>query len=175
MDDIINKLLFDINKLTKLINIEIKNKDITLSKDNQNYDSCTFTIDNKIIEYRKGHVTPKKIGHFVSFWKRNNEGNCIPKDREDMFTILIINVTKKEELGNNYFIFPKKVLYENNIISKNNTGGKNGFRIYSPSEKTNNKTSEKTRQWQAFYYYHISDKSNNTDIQNKIMYLINNN
>lgn len=79
MDDIINKLLFDINKLTKLINIEIKNKDITLSKDNQNYDSCTFTIDNKIIEYRKGHVTPKKLDTSLVFGNVTMKETVFPK------------------------------------------------------------------------------------------------
>ena len=40
--------------------------------ESQDYGACTFEVNKKIIKFRVAKVTPKKIGQFVTFWKRSS-------------------------------------------------------------------------------------------------------
>ncbi len=106
-------------------------------------------MTNKTIE-RTSKITPKKIGQFVSIWKRNEDGLTIPFDESDDFDFMIINCYFNEKIGK--FIFPKSILIEQNIISIRNKGGKRGIRVYPPWDRAINKQAMKTQAWQVVYW-----------------------
>lgn len=39
--------------------------------ESKEYDACRFKLNGLNIISRKAKITPKKIGQFVTFWKRN--------------------------------------------------------------------------------------------------------
>ena len=54
---------------------------------------------------REAKITPKKVGQFVSIWKRNEEGITKPCHINDAFDKLIIECKSKNNSGR--FIFTK--------------------------------------------------------------------
>jgi hypothetical protein len=101
--------------------------------------------------YRKAKITPKKIGQFVSLWQRGVNNITEPYDFDKCSDIFIIAVTEGEKKGE--FVFPKIILYEKNIISKNNKGGKRGFRLYPPWNMAVSKQAKITQIWQSTYFF----------------------
>jgi hypothetical protein len=140
-----------INKLYKN-NQQIQ---IHLQDNNAEYYACDFIINNKKICFRKGKITPTKLGHFISLWKTNNSIN-IPYDINDNYDKYIFYVEDKLKSG--FFIFSKKELLENKILSdnKNKLKGKLGFRIYAPWYNVANKTAKLTQQMQVKYFNDFS-------------------
>lgn len=104
---------------------------------------------SKIIQFTS-KITPKKIGQFVSIWKRDNNGITVPHDDSDDFDFMIIH--SKNDIHEGYFIFPKNILIEQNVISKNRKGGKRGLRVYPPWDATQNRQAIKTQTWQLKYW-----------------------
>ena len=126
------------------------------------YGACSFKLNGKTIQYRTSKITPTKIGQFVTIWKRNNEGITEPFNITDNFDLIII--TSKS--GNNFgqFVFPKSVLADNGIITKNGKEGKRGIRVYPPWDITTNKQAIKTQSWQIKYFFTIKN-DNSADLQ----------
>ncbi|MDA9311979.1 MepB family protein [Vicingaceae bacterium] len=58
--------------------------------------------------YRSSRITPKKIGQFVSVWKRNNAGITEPQHVNDDFDHFVIQCEKGNDVGQ--FVFPKSIL-----------------------------------------------------------------
>lgn len=114
------------------------------------YNGCSFTINDELIHFRTGKITPTKIGQFVSFWKRNAQDIIIPHDTEDQFKNLIVFVQNKTQTG--VFIFPKEALIKYDFISTNHQGGKRGFRLYPAWDKTENTQAKKSQTWQLNYF-----------------------
>lgn len=103
----------------------------------------------KIIE-KTSKITPKKIGQFVSIWKRNELGKTVPQDAADEFEYMIIHAKNDNQVG--YFKFPKNILIEHNVVSQNNKGGKRGIRVYPPWDVAENKQAIKNQSWQLKYW-----------------------
>jgi len=148
----------DFLKLEKLIYelMGLTCKNIKQESASQNYGACTFEINNKIVIFRSAKTTPKKIGQFVTLYKRNCSGPILPYDMADSVDLFIISVQKAEQFGQ--FIFPKDILYQKGIISKNNCGGKRAMRIYPPWDIANNKHAKETQAWQILYFFEIQPK-----------------
>lgn len=85
----------------------------------------------------------KKVGQFVTFWKRNENGITEPFSQNDEFDFYVINMMGENNIGQ--FIFPKSVLIEKAIVKTDKKDGKRGFRVYSIWDTANNKQSEKTQ------------------------------
>ena len=117
------------------------------------YDACQFELNRFKIICRSSKITPKKVGQFVTFWKRNKDGITEPHCETDPFDFYIINVKADNKLGQ--FVFPKAELIKNGIISTNTNDGKRGFRIYPKWDKARNKQAIKTQNWQLEYFYEI--------------------
>lgn len=124
--------------------------DLTIDKEYNAYDACSFKLHQKIVIYRTAKITPTKIGQFVSIWKRNEFGVTTPHHMNDNFDFMIINC----ESGslNGQFIFSKQILLEKHIISSSLKEGKRGFRVYPPWEAAFNDQARKTQKWQAKYF-----------------------
>ncbi len=94
------------------------------------YGAAEFTINNHAIKFRVGKITPTKVGQFVTFWKRIDEGPIMPYDSNDSFDFLVVSVRAENHFGQ--FVFPKAILCEKGIVSCNGKEGKRAMRIYPP-------------------------------------------
>ncbi|TBO42095.1 MepB family protein [Pedobacter kyonggii] len=129
--------------------------------ESQEYAACTFELNRLKIKHRLSKITPTKTGQFVSIWKRNEAGITTPFNDQDDFDLLIISANSVDRSGQ--FIFPKAILAQHQIITKNGIEGKRGIRVYPPWDTVTNKQAEKTQQWQAPYFLRI-DVNENIDL-----------
>lgn len=114
------------------------------------YEACDFKLDKTSVKFRKGKITPTKIGQFVTVWKRIGSGPIKPFDVTDLVDLFIVCILDKNNHGQ--FIFPAAVLLKHDILSQNNKGGKRAFRVYPPWVTTTNNQSKKTQAWQTQYF-----------------------
>jgi len=138
--EIYDKCLFEISKM----NNELEGTE---------YDACQFELNGMRIICRSSKITPKKIGQFVTFWKRNIKGITEPYCETDRIDFYVINVKSENSFGQ--FVFPKSELINKGIISTERKDGKRGFRVYPKWDKAQNKQAEKTQKWQLNYFYEI--------------------
>ncbi|WP_035335953.1 MepB family protein [Dokdonia sp. PRO95] len=115
------------------------------------YGACTFKIAGFDIICRDAKVTPKKVGQFVTFWKRLESGEISPFHESDIIDFYVVNVKSEKNLGQ--FVFPKSTLIKKGIISTQTREGKRGFRVYPAWDTPNNKLALKTQKWQLDYFY----------------------
>jgi hypothetical protein len=118
------------------------------------YDACSYMLGESKVIYRKAHITPTKLGQFVTLWKRKRNGVIRPYDINDDFDLVIIYCVKNKKRG--LFIFNKKVLNEYDIISGNKKLGKRALRIYPPWDKVTSPQSSKSKEWQLKYFTNLS-------------------
>jgi len=118
------------------------------------YGACAFDLNDRHVMFRSAKKTPKKVGQFVTLWKRPVIGGPIlPYDVDDPVDLFVISVRASEKFGQ--FVFPKKVLLEKGIISKEEKGGKRAMRVYPPWDITDSKQAQKTQSWQTLYFFEI--------------------
>ncbi|MDR3550495.1 MAG: MepB family protein [Candidatus Babeliales bacterium] len=107
----------------------------------QEYGACSFEMNQKTIKFRVAKITPTKIGQFVTFWKRIGSGPIMPYDMSDSFDLLVISVRNAKHFGQ--FVFPKSVLWQKGLVSKDQNGGKRAMRIYPPWDITDSPQAKK--------------------------------
>lgn len=132
-------------------NITIKN--YQEDKEAAKYNGCSFSINDELIHFRTGKITPTKIGQFVTFWKRNTQGITEPYDTQDTFKNLIVYTPTPTQHG--VFIFPKDILTKYDFISSNKNGGKRGFRLYPVWDTAKNNQAKKSQTWQLHYFHRL--------------------
>ena len=118
------------------------------------YDACQYNLNKLRIISRRAKITPKKVGQFVTFWKRNENGPIEPFKETDLFDFYVVNVRRDINFGQ--FVFPKYALIKNGIISTRTKEGKRGFRVYPNWDITKSKQAEQTQKWQLKYFYEIN-------------------
>ena len=136
----------------KILQLNISNVDADLEC--REYFGYNFMLNNFKIKFRKAKVTPTKNGQFVTLWKRNIEGKTEPFNICDDFDFYIIAAELNTQIG--FFIFPKKILAEKQILSDQKEG-KRGFRIYPKWDEPENKQAGKTKSWQTKFFIDITD------------------
>ncbi|WP_299184921.1 MepB family protein [uncultured Aquimarina sp.] len=129
--------------------------------ESQEYCACRFTLNGQNVLSRTARVTPKKVGQFVTFWKRKENGPIEPYHESDEIDFYIVNVSKENKLGQ--FVFPKPLLIKKGIVSTEIKEGKRAFRVYPKWDITKSKQAQRTQKWQLNYFYEINDK---TDLEN---------
>ncbi len=155
-----------LNKNLQVIKTEIYDKlsfnlsDFIEEPEGIAYDACQFNLNEKTIICRSAKITPKKVGQFVTFWKRDKNGVTVPYSETDNFDFYVVNVTSKNHRGQ--FVFPKAVLIHNGIVTTKSKDGKRGFRVYPNWDTAMNKQAERTQKWQLDYFYEINSS---TDLQ----------
>jgi hypothetical protein len=124
---------------------KIEFSDFKLEVINSKYCASSFKVKGKIYKYRKGNLTPRKVGLFVAFYKVDNIN--VPYEDIDEFDYLVIDCNVEEYYG--YFILSKTDLIKLGVIKsvKDNSEGKMGFRVYPDSKKVIvlNKQASKTK------------------------------
>lgn len=139
-------------------------KNLILDEECAEYDGCTFTLNNCVVKYRKTKVTPKKIGQFVTLWKRDSSKKTVPFHEKDNFDFYLM--FSEYETRQGFFFFPKKVLVEKHILSSENGEGKRGFRVYPAWDLPISKQALKTQKWQNDYFIDLTkgnELSKNTE------------
>ncbi|SFS38273.1 MepB family protein [Lutibacter maritimus] len=122
------------------------------------YNACQYKLNAQHIISRNAKITPKKVGQFVTFWKRNANGLIEPFEETDLFDFYIVNVRTKNRFGQ--FVFPKSTLIKKGIISTVKREGKRAFRVYPNWDVVKNKQAEQTQKWQLNYFYEINASTN---------------
>lgn len=133
----------------------LKISDFKKEQEGKEYDACQFKLNGMNIICRSSKITPKKVGQFVAFWKRNTDGITEPFNENQKIDFYVINVKSENNFGQ--FVFPKSELIKKEIISTGKKDGKRGFRVYPIWDKTENKQAEKTQKWQLEYFYEIGN------------------
>ncbi len=126
-------------------------------KESSDYQAYDFMLGNSKVKFRIGKITPKKIGCFTTFYKRIDSGSIVPYDISDNVDFFVVSVCNLEKLG--YFLFPKKALIENNILSKQGQQGKRAFRLYPLWDTPLNKQAIVSQKWQLDYFFQIEDQN----------------
>ncbi|GGW96030.1 mep operon protein MepB [Streptomyces malachitofuscus] len=114
------------------------------------YAAYAFTLDGRSVRFRAAKTTPTKVGQFVTFWQRSDEGPIRPFHADDGVDLLI--VSSRDDNGFGHFVFPLEVLCRRAIVSRNGSGGKRGFRVYPPWVTTTSRQARSTQQWQVQYF-----------------------
>lgn len=147
----------DYSEITKLL---FKNQQINtlhLHEDHlcEEYFGCDLLHNDLHFKFRKAKLTPKKKGHFVTLWKRNEASLSIPYNVNDFLDYLIVVTEDQENKG--FFIFPKNILVKEGILNTEKNPGKRGFRVYANwVSLQDNKQALKTKQWQDLYFIDYS-------------------
>ncbi len=126
--------------------------------ESKEYAACQFKINGLKVLSRNAKITPKKVGQFVTFWKRNGSGTIEPFNESDDIDFFTVNVRTEEEFGQ--FVFPKSVLIKKGIISTEKKEGKRAIRVYPNWDIVKSKQAERTQKWQLNYFYKIDTSTN---------------
>jgi len=145
--------LKSLNLLNKKCRFTIKS--IKKQCESQEYEGLSYTVNDKTVLFRTAKITPKKLGQFVTIWKRMNS-KSVPYDLNDNIDLLVVNFLNHKRVGQ--FIFNKSLLVNKKIFSKNNIGGKRAMRIYSPWDKLYSKQAIQNQNWQIKYFIEISSE-----------------
>ncbi|MBU3024571.1 MepB family protein [Zobellia galactanivorans] len=137
--------------------------DFKLEPESQEYGACRFLLDSHKVIFRNAKITPKKVGQFVTFWKRADNGPICPFEESDDFDCFVINVSKGHLLGQ--FVFPKEVLVTKGIVNTPKKEGKRGFRVYPIWDVATSKQAQSTQNWQLRHFFEIHDETNYNKVQ----------
>ena len=124
------------------------------------YSACKFLLSGRKVVCRDAKVTAKKVGQFVTFWKRQKGQPIQPFDDSDTIDFFVVNVRVGEAVGQ--FVFPKSVLIEREILSSKSKEGKRAFRVYPSWDLPTSKQAKQTQKWQLNYFFCIHE---NTDLE----------
>lgn len=117
---------------------------------NQEYEAFNFEFNGITFKSRLAKKTPKKVGYFVAFWRKNKINKNRPFNFSESKEKLIINILDGSKKGQ--FVFPKNLLVEKGIISSEKCNGKMALRVYPKWEHDLNKSAVKTQNWQVPYF-----------------------
>lgn len=146
-----------------LLSEELAISDTKVASESKEYSACSFKLNNKNIVFRQAKTTPKKVGQFVTIWKRNAAGITQPFDETDPIDFIIIVCERTHRFG--AFILPKAVLQEKKIFSSNGIDGKRGIRVYPTWDIAINPQSKRTQNWQAKYFIEFDGNSQHKHLE----------
>lgn len=149
MDTTLNQINTEVYSKCSL---EISN--FKLALESKEYYACQFELNGKTILSRNAKITPKKIGQFVTFWKRNNNGIIEPFNEIDSFDFYVVHARNEDRLGQ--FVFPKSILIKKGILSTKLNEGKRAFRVYPLWDVAKNKQAIQSQTWQLKYFYEVN-------------------
>ncbi len=140
----------------------------SFDKESKEYGACVFELNGMKIIGRRAKVTPKKVGQFVTLWKRINQGPIQPYDASDPIDFVVINIAKNDHFGQ--FVFPKEVLLTRGVFTSLSKEGKRALRVYPPWDEANNKQAKSTQKWQLDYFLPL-DLEKGVDLERaKVLY-----
>jgi len=127
------------------------------------YFGYDFSLNGRNIKFRVAKTTPTKNGQFVTFWKRIGKGPIMPYDFKDSVDLFVVCVREGNRFGQ--FVFPKKVLVLEDVVSTGGKGGKRAIRVYPPWVKAESTQAMKTQSWQVKHFVTFTDRSQTLNIE----------
>ncbi|MGY0231866.1 MepB family protein [Longispora urticae] len=112
------------------------------------YGAHTFTLDGSAVVFRVARTTPTKVGQFVTLWRRSAAGPIRPFDTGDAVDLFVVAVGD----GRGQFVFPRAVLVDRGVVSRDGVGGKRAIRVYPPWVATTSRQAGATQSWQLGYF-----------------------
>lgn len=128
---------------------------INVDKESRDYTACSFSVNDKKVIFRASKITPTKTGQFVTIWKRGDSGDTEPLQITDDFDCIIISSTTDLEHG--WFVFPKRLLIEKEIVTTSHKTGKRGIRVYPVWDTPQSKLALATQRWQTAFFLHVKN------------------
>ncbi|GHE12800.1 MepB family protein [Streptomyces alanosinicus] len=119
------------------------------------YAAHQFTLKGLSVRFRVARTTPTKAGQFVTVWQRSAEGPIRPFDVDDGVDLFVVSSREGDRFG--HFVFPRDLLRERDIVSRNGSGGKRAFRVYPPWVTTTSRQARNTQAWQVKYFLPIGE------------------
>lgn len=155
-------MIRELSQIESLVfkNLQLTILNIKIDLECEEYLGYNFSLGHFKIKFRKAKITPTKNGQFVTLWKRNSNGKTESFTFSDDFDFYIIFAEQENNSG--FFIFPRKILAEKQIISDQKEG-KRGFRVYPNWDRPESKQAEKTKNWQTKFFIDFT-KDNETII-----------
>lgn len=123
---------------------------VSTEPENADYGGAVVRVGEERIRVRVGKTTPTKAGHFVTVWRRDEDGVSTPFADDDTVDSLLVSVRDEDRHGS--FLFPVGVLRQQGIVSGAGSAGKRGFRLYTPWTSVSSAQAVKTRRWQGEYF-----------------------
>jgi hypothetical protein len=131
------------------------------------YSGYNFELEKQRLKFRKAKVTPKKVGQFVTLWKRDLSGQTVPYGIDDGFDFHIIMIVNAPQIG--FFVFPKEILASMGILSAYGREGKRGFRVYPEWDVPLSNQGLRTKGWMSEYFIDINDEEKAIERLRKIL------
>lgn len=135
------------------------------------YAAHGFTLNGLSVRFRVARTTPTKAGQFVTVWQRSAEGPIRPFDAGDGVDLVVISSRDRgDNSGFGQFVFPRDVLYERGIMSRESresrdgSSGKRGFRVYPPWVTTTSRQAASTQAWQVRHFLRLDDTPADTPV-----------
>ena len=129
---------------------------IEREKESAEYGAVRFEMDGQTCLFRQAKHTPKKIGQFVALWKRPAiSGEIAPFDRNDGIDKVIVLADEHPRFG--VFVFPCRLLAEEDIFSEQSIGGKRAFRVYAPWVMPSAAQAKRAKIWQCAHFAELTD------------------
>ncbi|MCL6603182.1 MAG: MepB family protein [Paenibacillus sp.] len=135
---------------------------------NAEYGAYVYNLNARSVRFRVAKITPTKVGQFVTLWERMGVGPIQPYDVSDSVEFFVISTRKGNRLGQ--FIFPKAVLYDEDILSNKGKGGKRAIRVYPPWDNPTSPQAQKTQTWQLKYFLEIPVSTQIDFVRAKMLY-----
>ena len=92
--------LFNKLKETKLV---FSFEALNIENWNQAYEAINFMFNHVTFKSRLAKKTPKKHGYFVALWRKNDQGNNVPFNYDEMEDKLVINILDGAKKDNSFF------------------------------------------------------------------------
>lgn len=148
--NLVNKMIYEPNNLSL--------KSVREEKQNVKYGAGTYQLASRSVRFRVANRTPAKVGQFVAIWEKDENNQNQPFTYEEAPDLLVITTFKNEsEFGQ--FIFPKEILFKQDILRSHSTSGKMAMRVYSSWDLPTSKQAIKTQAWQLPYFVDLSNPS----------------
>lgn len=116
--------------------------------ESEEYGAARFEFLGKKCLFRQAKTTPKKVGQFVTIWKRAHPGAAIaPFDVRDAVDLVVVAAHDADQHG--YFVFEKRLLVKKRVFCAGDKAGKRAMRVYAPWVKPTSKQAIRTQAWQV--------------------------
>lgn len=123
---------------------------VTAEATNTDYGAATCEVGGLTVRLRSGRVTPTKAGLFVAHWRRAVDGSTEPFDAEGSADLLVVTAVDGDQVG--AFLFPRRTLLDQGILSGATAPGRRGFRLYPPWSLTTSAQARRTQRWQDEFF-----------------------
>jgi hypothetical protein len=128
----------------------------TAEPDNAEYGALLAHLRGVPVRFRVAKVTPRKVGLFVTTWRRAADGGTEPFPADEPVAGLVVVTREDGRFG--AFLFPRAVLADRGVLAGPGAG-KRGFRVYPSWSVTTNRTARVAQAWQTEHFVDLTEGS----------------